>query len=282
MRAGHESSLVAADGTRLFVQDWLLPSDQPARGGVVLMHGLGEHCGRYAHVAQFFNRLGWAVRAYDHRGHGRSAGPRGDVPRPDALERDAELVITDFANAGRSSWPGPPLLLGHSMGGLFAARVACAGRVPLRGLVLSSPALALSLTRVQRLLLKIMTAVAPGFAVPNGLKADYLSHDRAIVAAYEADPLGQGKISARLLLAMRNAIDAMHQPATIVPCPLLLLVAGNDHLVDARGSERLRARLNSTGVHLFHYPALYHELFNETEREQVFADLRTWLSQPGR
>lgn len=284
MTAALERSLIAADGTALFVRDWLVPEGQPVRGGVVLMHGLGEHCGRYAHVADFFNQLGWSVRAYDHRGHGRSQGARGDVPATDTLLDDAEQVIRDFSHANASHWSAPPLLFGHSMGGLFAARFAGSRRMPLRGLILSSPALALSLTATQRLLLKLMTVVAPGFAVSNGLKADYLTHDRAVVDAYRCDPLGQGKVSARLLHAMFDAIDRTHAGTAALTCPVLMLVAGDDRLVDAQGSARLFAKLDPARATLHRYPALYHEIFNETaaERQRVFDDLRAWLAMPGR
>ncbi|MDO9192342.1 MAG: alpha/beta hydrolase, partial [Undibacterium sp.] len=92
-----EFELQATDGTALFVRDWPVPSSQVQRSGIVIMHGLGEHCGRYAHVARFFNALGLTVRTYDHRGHGKSGGARGDVPDHEAMLRDARLIINDFS-----------------------------------------------------------------------------------------------------------------------------------------------------------------------------------------
>ena len=282
MATAQQRNLLAPDGTELFVSDWLLPADQSARGGVVLMHGLGEHSGRYAHVAQFFNGLGWSVRVYDHRGHGRSGGPRGDVPAQDTLLDDAELVIADFSRDNATRWSGPPLLFGHSMGGLFAARFACAARLPLRGLILSSPALALRLTRLQLLLLKVMHTLAPGFALSNGLNAEYLSHDSALVEAYRVDPLGQGKISARLLRSMISTVAITQSQAGALRCPTLMVVAGDDRLVDVRGSETFFARLNPANAVIHRYPALYHEVFNELDKQCVFDDVRAWLALPGR
>lgn len=267
-----EHRLNAADGTSLFAMDWHLPD---AKGGIILMHGLGEHCGRYAHVARFFNECGWSVRAYDHRGHGRSGGPRGDIPDSDAMLRDAAVVISDFGHR----FDGPPLLLGHSMGGLFAARFAAAGLAPLRGLILSSPALAVPLSGVQGLLLKALRTVAPGLGIPNGLQTRYLSHDPAVVAAYEKDALVHPKISARLLTGMLEAGSVARQQAAALRIPTLLLVAGDDHLVDASGSEVFYSRL-SPGVGTLHrYADYYHEIFNEVGAAQVFADLRNWLTQ---
>jgi len=272
-----QRTLNAADGTALFVTDWL--PEQPAGRGIVLMHGLGEHSGRYQHVAQFFNELGFAVRGYDHRGHGRSGGPRGDVPDNDRMLDDAELVIGDFAK----QYP-QPILLGHSMGGLMAARFAVEQRLPLSALILSSPALALPISGPQKLLAKLLAALAPGLAIPNGLQRRYLSHDGKVVEAYEKDPLVHPKISARLLRCMLASIAIADAKAPDFHLPTLMVVAGDDHLVDARGSQRFFDLLPRGVATLHIYPQLYHELFNELEARQVFDDVRGWLQQifPGR
>ena len=185
-----EHTLTAADGTAIFVTDWLpdawADSDaDKVAGGILLMHGLGEHCGRYAHVARFFNDCGLVVRAYDHRGHGRSGGKRGDVPDSDSMLHDAKMVFDDFAR----QFAAPPLLLGHSMGGLLAARFAAENRSPLSGLILSSPALAVPLSQVQKLLLSIFEVIAPGLALPSGLDMRYLSHDPEVSSAVDKDAL---------------------------------------------------------------------------------------------
>jgi alpha-beta hydrolase superfamily lysophospholipase len=266
-----ESTLRTADGTALFAADYALVG---GRGGIVIMHGLGEHCGRYRHVAQFLNECGYTVRAYDHRGHGRSGGPRGDIPGNESLLDDAKLVIDDFA----ARLGQPPFLLGHSMGGLIAAHFATRGVSPLAGLVLSSPALRIRLSGAQKFLLKILTAAAPGFGTPNGLDANYLSHDKAVVDAYKNDPLVHNKISARLLNYMLAAIDFVQGAAPQLKTRTLLLVAGDDHLVDASGSEAFAQRL-ATGTGTMHlYPELYHEIFNETDKARVFNDFRQWLA----
>lgn len=272
MNTPRESMLQAADATPLFVRDWPLGAGR--RGSIVLMHGLGEHCGRYAHVARFLNECGYSVRAYDHRGHGRSGGARGDVPDSEALLRDAKVVIDDLS----AKLQAPPLLLGHSLGGLIAAHYATRGISPLRGLILSSPALRIRLSGAQKFLLKILSAVAPGFGTPNGLDSGYLSHDKAVVDAYDGDPLVHPKITARLLNGMLDAIEYSQSHAPALQVRTLLLVSGDDHLVDASGSERFYAQL-APGVGTMHrYPALYHEIFNEIESRPVYDDLRTWLN----
>lgn len=270
--AASSHQLTSADGTMLFVSDYLLPASE-ARGSIVIMHGLGEHCGRYRHIAHFFNELGLSVRCYDHRGHGRSQGARGDVVNGDPMLLDAQIVIDQFAALFRA----PPFLMGHSMGGLFAARYALSGASRLRGLILSSPALALRLSPLQRFLLDVMHKLAPRLGVPNGLNPDFLSHERAVVAAYRADPLVHNKISARLLKSMLRAIDACQKQAPMLSVPTLLLVAGDDRLVDPQGSRRFAECAPAGMAELKMYPDLYHEIFNETQAALAFGDLAGWL-----
>ena len=280
MTVPRERVLKAGDGTQLFVTDFSpVPHDQAntpiARDGIVIMHGLGEHGARYLHVARLLNTLGWSVRIYDHRGHGRSGGARGDTPDDDALVQDAKIVIDDFAR----QLAQPPILLGHSMGGLFAARFATAGLSPLRGLILSSPALALPLSGIEKTLLKLLSATAPGFGVASGLKVRYLSHDHAVVDAYKTDPLVHGKISARLLRSMLGAVESAQAQAGRLQIPTLMVVAGDDKLVDAEGSRQFFAHL-ALGIGTLHwYDGFYHELFNETDARRVLADLQEWLAE---
>ena len=268
----HEHTLTAGDGTPLFVADW--DADAAAGRGVVLMHGLGEHSGRYAQVARVFGECGYSVRAYDHRGHGRSGGARGDVPDAATLMQDAKVVIDDFAR----HLSAPPLLLGHSMGGLFAAYYATLMLSPLGGLILSSPALRIRLAGTQKLLLRLLCAVAPGFGIPNGLDSRYLSHRQDVVDAYNSDPLVHSKISARLLRAMLGAIEFAQTHASTLRVRTLLLVSGQDRLVDASGSEAFFRELAPSVGTMRVYPDLYHEIFNENDAARVFDDLRDWLA----
>ncbi|MEB0140795.1 MULTISPECIES: alpha/beta hydrolase [unclassified Undibacterium] len=269
-----ETELHTPDGTRLFIRDWPLPDDAVWRKeGVVIMHGLGEHCGRYAHVARFFNALGFTVRTYDMRGHGKSSGSSGNVPDDEAMLRDAELVIKDFS----VDLACAPILFGHSMGGLFAARFALAETAPLRALILSSPALALHMSGVQRGLLRIASLLCPSLGLANGLNTRYLSHDAEVIYAYRNDPLVHPRISARLLNAMISAIAYTQQKAATLHLPTLLLAAVDDHLVDPEGSRRFAAAAGNAYLSTHFYAGFYHEIFNELDPTPVFDDLRTWL-----
>lgn len=268
------STLEMQDGTRLFCADYF--SAGAPHSSIVVMHGLGEHSGRYAHVADYFCARGFAVRTYDHRGHGKSQGERGDIPHQNALLDDAHAVIRHWhANCPASVLRH--LLLGHSMGGLFAAKIALSGECSLDGLVLSAPALAIKMNFIQRALLKILSSVAPGFTLSNGLKTAYLSHDPKVVASYRNDDLVHGRISARLLNSMLDTMSDVYAHAGALNLPALLLVAGNDKLVDSSGSLKFAQACPEHFLRLHTYENFYHELFNEFNATVVFDDVSTWL-----
>jgi alpha-beta hydrolase superfamily lysophospholipase len=265
------------DGAEIFLREWAVPGGVARRGSLLLVHGLGEHSGRYAHVAERLAAIGLHVRGYDHRGHGESGGPRGSVPHPDALLDDLRAVFDDLAGGEAP----PPFLLGHSLGGAIAARAATGGWVAPRGLILSSPALRISPSPVETGLLAIARRLAPDRAFPNRLPVGKLSHDAREVAAYKADGLNHDRITPRLYDFMADAGAAARRDAPGFTIPTLLLVAGSDALVDARGARELSAALPA-GVGTLHwYDGLYHELFNEREpdRTLVLDDLAAWLEE---
>ncbi|MCA1323067.1 alpha/beta hydrolase [Herbaspirillum sp. alder98] len=269
-----ESWFDAADGTRLFCRDWPVAG---ASAAVQLVHGLGEHGGRYAALAALFNAAGLSVRICDHRGHGNSGGRQGSLIRPDDLLQDLKLVFDDFARRQRCT----PLLFGHSLGGLVAARFATGAFSPVRALMLSSPALALDLTPGQRLLLKASSWLAPGYSLPTALPAERISHDAAQVSAYRRDPLNHGKIAPRMLNFMLDAMAQVERDASTFTRPVLLQVAGDDAFVATRGSRAFYQALPGDNGTLHWYDQAYHELFNEEAaiRRQVEDDLRRWLAQ---
>lgn len=272
----HTQSLTVEmpDGCQLHCLDYF--PEQPAHSGVVFMHGLGEHSGRYARLAAFFCERGFAVRTYDHRGHGQSSGKRGDIPHANALLDDANDIIRHW-QVSCPQTVKQQLLLGHSMGGLFAAQLALTATHSFDGLVLSAPALAIYMNVIERALLKVLTSIAPGLTLSNGLKTQYLSHDTEVVTAYRNDDLVHDRISARLLNSMLETMATVQAQAPSLNLPTLLLVAGEDKLVDSSGSLAFAQASPSDYLRLHSYETLYHEIFNEIDSAKVFNDLGAWL-----
>lgn len=281
------ASVKARDGLNLAITHWSTPVQ--ARGVVTLVHGLGEHAGRYAHVARLLNQLGWAVVGYDHRGHGRTPGPRGALKADDDLLHDL-AAVTDTA---RAAYPGQPLLvLGHSMGGLVAARFVAAlaepeetaalWRRPVDLCVLSSPALDLGMSGLQKALLASVGRLTPDVAVGNGLKPEWVCSDASVVKDYVDDPLVHDRITGRLTRFMVDAVEVVHARAAHWRVPTLLMYAGADRCVRPAGSARFAASAAATGrLHTVAFPDMAHEIFNEPDKARVLGELQSWLIQHG-
>ena len=272
--------VITDDGLTLHLRTW--PVDDPRRGVVVLVHGLGEHIDRYDHVARRLNGLGFAVVGYDHRGHGRSPGARGGMPCDDALCADLGRVLY----AAREAFPGPLVLLGHSLGGLIAARFVAEGLQPtpakwwraVDALVLSSPALDPGTNAVQKLLLAVVAPMLPNLAVNNGLKVDWISRDAGVVQAYAADPLVHDRVTGRLGLFVARQGPAVIAAAPKWKTPTLLMWAGADRCVAPAGSAAFAAGAPRDVVTVREWPGLFHEIFNEPEQGEVLKVLDDWLA----
>jgi alpha-beta hydrolase superfamily lysophospholipase len=271
------STFTASDGDNLAVQDWPLPDGVAARGIVLVVHGLGEHAGRYEHVAQRLNSWGFTVRGYDHYGHGDSDGVRGALPVMTRLLDD----LTDMIESTRKrAEPGTPfILLGHSMGGLVAACLVALRKVPVDALVLSSPVFDAGLNPFQKLLLAALPRIAPNLTVGNGLKVDFISHDPAVVAAYKCDRRVHDRVSARLARFIAGAGPIVLERARQWHVPTLLMYAGQDKLVNPRGSEAFAEVAPPSVVKARCFPHLYHEIFNEVDSQPVFDTMRRWLDE---
>lgn len=266
-----ERQVTLRDGTTLAHNVWAGPDTR--RGTVVISHGLGEHANRYAELAGDLIADGWQVHASDHRGHGRSPGARGVVPAVETIRDD----VIELLHYARATGPAPIVLLGHSMGGAFAAWAIAHEPTAADALVLSSPALMTHMTGFQRLMMRTMLRLSPDTVMGNGLDANFISHDHRVVAAYRDDPLVHDRVSARLASAIVTAGDEARAQAARWRTPTLLLYAGADKLVNPRGSELFAAAAPSSVVNAQRFGTLYHELFNEQERAQPVSALRQWL-----
>lgn len=271
------TTFVAADGSNLAVQDWPLDATEVPRGMVLLVHGLGEHAGRYTHVAEQLNRWGFAVRGYDQCGHGESDGARGSLPTDTRLLDD----LADLVDSTRARLPAgtPLILLGHSMGGLVAGRFVSLALRPVDGLILSSPALDPGLSAFQKLLVAVLPRLVPDLRVGNGLNPALISHDPSVVQAYRADPQVHDRISARLARFIAHEGAPVIAEAPRWKVPTLLMYAGEDRLVNPAGSQAFARLAPRDVVQTCYFDRLYHEIFNELDAAPVFAALQGWLDQ---
>jgi acylglycerol lipase len=268
-----EDALTGVREVRIHVRTWV-PASAPT-GVVVIAHGFAEHGGRYAGVAQRLLAQGIAVVAPDHRGHGLSGGRRTTVRRFADYSDDLATVIT----RARDRWPALHLvLLGHSMGGLIALDYALRPGTSLDGLVLSAPAACPGdVSKVKIAVGRVLSVVVPNAPV-LGLPLDRISRDQAVVDAYNNDPLVfRTPISARLGAEMLTAMDRVDAALPAMRMPLLVMQGTADGLVDPGCGPHVYERAGSPDKTLKMYEGLWHEIFNEPERDQVLADLTAWL-----
>jgi alpha-beta hydrolase superfamily lysophospholipase len=268
-RALSDHTLAGAGGLRIYWQDWLPP--QAPRATVVIAHGAGEHSGRYAHVAARLVAEGYAVYAIDHRGHGRSAGPRALVDRIANVVADLDSLVT-VAGA-------PVFLLGHSMGGTVALAYALRHQDRLAGLILSGPLAALEAAPPHmRIAGRVLSVLAPRLPL-IAIDATLISRDPEVVRAYVEDPLVyHGKLPARTVAELAATIDSLPAAVPAITIPTLIMYGTDDRLCPPEGSLMLAERISAGDKTLKAYDGLYHEIFNEPEQDRVLDDLCAWLA----
>ena len=261
-------------GRRLYTQRWL--PDLAPRAAIVLAHGLAEHSGRYGELARRLTARGFALHALDHRGHGRSQGPRANIERFAYVVDDLGALIAGV----RAEDPARPLfLLGHSMGGAVALSYALQNPTLLDGLLLSAPLLGVdpNVPPLKQLAGRVLSLLAPSVGLLT-LPSDQISHDPVVVREYDNDPLVfHGPIPARTLIELLAALDWLRERTPELRMPVLALHGTGDRLVPLEFVAPVYERLGSPDRKVLQYEGLYHELFNEPERARVYADLEAWL-----
>jgi len=273
-----EAGFTSQSGLQLSYQQWT--PDAGVRAVIVLLHGAADHCGRYARLGEIFAAQGYALAALDLPGHGRSEGVRGYISSFDeclqALDEFRALLLLRFPDS-------PQILLGHSMGGLIATRYLLDRQDEFSACVLSAAAIKTDLQpgRLTMGLLRVLSALLPKLGVLK-LDASGVSRDPVEVQRYLDDPLVYtGKLRARLVMEMFRAMSAVESGAARLKLPLLILHGAEDAMTSPEGSRYLHDRAGSTAKQLKIYPGLYHEIFNEPERLQVFQDIFDWLDDRG-
>ncbi|HEO72696.1 MAG TPA: alpha/beta hydrolase [Candidatus Hydrogenedentes bacterium] len=270
----YEGRFESHDGLDFFERRWDAETDAAAH--VVLVHGYGEHCSRYAHVGAAFGARGLTVHTYDQRGFGRSPGKRAYIADFDLLLSDLDVFIEHV----RPSFAGKPwFLMGHSMGGLVVARYAQTRGLDAQGLVFWSPFLGFT-DDVSPLLLRVaalLGVIAPWLPV-GAVDNAGLSRDPAIVEAANNDALAfHGRTVARTGSQFYKAITAAHAGASRITLPAYLTHGSADSIVPKEGTRRLHDALGSADKTLVVYEEGYHELWNDLEKEKVIEATIDWM-----
>ena len=268
----HERLTHPTTGHELFVRVWRVP--QP-RAAVLLVHGFGEHGGRYEVVASTWVEQGIAVACPDLPGHGLSSGMRGDLDDVgwclDDLEFVANRLMPSLVPTGRYA------VFGHSAGGLLAIHLALRHLTTVTSFVVQSPLLAVGfpVPEWKLRLARWLVRSAPRLRLPGGVKPEWLSHDPAVVEQYRRDPLVTHVISLRGYFALQQAMTLARERVAEVKAPTFLAYGEADHVVDVSACRDFAARLQCE-KQIRVYPGVYHELHHEPIRDEVLRHVRDW------
>jgi alpha-beta hydrolase superfamily lysophospholipase len=268
----------SADGNRLF---WRRQTpDGDARAVLLVVHGLAEHSGRYLHVLDRFAGARFDCWAYDYRGHGQSPGMRVHVRHFDEFLTDLEAA----RRLVREAQPDLPFfLVGHSQGGLIVLREALAHPQGLEGIVVSSPFLGMhpdaAPSAPLHMVANIVSTFAPRLMFSKVAEPSALSRDPMVPEAYINDPLVSTTVSARWFTSVMAAHADTHARASTLSLPALVMQSGDDRLTDPAATRSWAADAPSDLVDYVEWEGLYHEMFNEPEKEQVFERVERWLEE---
>ncbi|MCE9624318.1 MAG: lysophospholipase [Deltaproteobacteria bacterium] len=263
------------DGQELYFQKYL---PEKPKGILIVVHGLAEHSGRYQYLVDYFAKRGWALYLMDQRGHGRSPGPRWYAPHFEDLVDDLEAFVEEVR---RLEPKLPHFLIAHSFGGQVTVNFLARQPKGLSGVILSAPNLkiAMPVSALKKVFGHLASRFLPSFLIPNDLDATWISHDPEVVRAYEKDPLVGHQISLKLGIAILANVEKVMGLAPKINLPILLLHGEADKITSIEGTRRFFEKVASKDKQLKTYPGFYHEIFNEVERAEVFADVDHWLEK---
>ena len=271
-----DGSFEGAAGHSIYYQLWT--PDSAPKAVLLIVHGAGEHSGRYAGLAAHCCAAGYAVVAQDHIGHGKSDGSYGHMEEfqhhMETLEMFRQRMVEQFPEL-------PMILLGHSMGGLISACFLLSHQREFAGCVLSGPAIKTEMEPglIQRVLIQLLARLTPSMGVMQ-LDPAGVSRDPAVVKAYCEDPLvNHGKMSARFVSELFAAMAEIQARAAEIELPILIMHGAADVMTAPDGSRFLYDAVSSSDKTLKLYPGLYHEIFAEPEREEIYAELTDWCDQ---
>lgn len=273
-----EETITTTDGLRLYVRR---REANDARGEVVILHGFGEHSGRYGPLTLHLVNHSYTVTGYDHRGHGLSDGLPGHIENFYEYEDDLHKII-DYVRARSHSQN--LYLIAHSMGGLVALRYLAKKGGDLSGAVISAPLIAVGVPvpAYKLIIARLSARFRPYLRLDNGINPANLSRDPEVGRAYVADPLVNRKVSARWFAEATRAMEEVKARAAQINTPLLVMHGTEDKLASVDATKQLFEKIGSKDKELGIYPGYYHELFNEPEKHQLYERVTVWLAQRGK
>lgn len=272
----HKSgTYISHDGLKIYSQVWK-PVEKPKKV-ICLVHGIGEHSGRYAAWAEKFIAAGYAFFSFDLRGHGKSEGKKGDATSYELFMKDIEQALQETVN----QFPDIPVILyGHSLGGNFVLNYLLRKQPEITGAIVTSPwlELALKVPFFKETLGKVVRKIIPGLIQPNGLHFEDLSRNVSITEMYKNDPLVHNKISVRLYFAACNSGAWVMENTDKLKTPLLLMHGDKDRITSYKASA-LFAEKTKQKTFLKIWEGCYHELHNEPENEEIERVVLKWLEK---
>jgi len=271
----HSEGTFESGDVALYCQSWQ-PEGEP-RAALVIVHGLGEHGGRYGNLVDALVPRGYALHSFDLRGHGRSPGPRGHVDAWADFRNDLRTFVQRVAaqEAGR-----PLFLFGHSMGGLIVLEYVLHHPEGMRGVIASAPGLSTEgLSPMMVRMARILSRLAPRLSLSSGLDATGISRDPAVVQAYQNDPLVHDRGTPRAAVEGGAAIAWTLAHAADLRLPLLIVHGTGDRLVPCAASRVFFEQVSSPDKTRLEYEGGYHELHNDLDRERVLNDIAAWLAE---
>jgi alpha-beta hydrolase superfamily lysophospholipase len=268
----------SGDGTRLLWRR--CRPDRDPRATLLFVHGLAEHSGRYLHVLEHFSATGYDCWAFDYRCHGESPGLRVHIERIDEFVEDVAAAHRMVRDAVPQS---PLVLVGHSQGGLLVLRYALTRPDGVEGIIISSPFLGMHPNSkppaALQMVANIISTFSPKIMFSKVADPSFLSRTPGVAEAYAADPLVSSTVSARWFTEVMRAQLDIRERAGKLAVPALVMQSGDDRLADPSATREWAAKAPAEFVEYVEWPGLYHEMFNEPEREQVFQKMLSWLQQ---
>lgn len=268
-------TFIGRGSNEIFFQSWVAPKSE---GIVVIVHGLGEHSGRYSNIINELDGKNMSIYAPDHRGHGKSGGKRGHINSFMDYIYDLKIFIDLIKEDSKKL---PLILLGHSMGGVIALKYALTYPEDISHLILSSSGFVptLEVPEWKTGMAGFLSKYIPTLSMSNGLNLEHLSHDSEVIDAYENDPLVHDRVSSRWYVEFTNACQECLNRASELKLPLLIFHGKNDMIVSYKGSEKVYENASSKNKELHIFDNLYHEAMNEIkkERKKVLSIVSKWI-----